>query len=168
MDKQRQAPRTLRADAAQVLASDLGWLSRMLARRFTADLDLALAPAGLSNTQFGLMCLIASAPDDTLGALALRAGLNQSTMSRNVDQLAGAGLVEVVTAESDRRRRAVWLTEAGALCLERALALWLPANQALSARLGPELLGLLGEGAGSAPRSAQVAAAHGQDGAGDV
>jgi DNA-binding MarR family transcriptional regulator len=147
MNRKTQAPRTLRADAADALESDLGWLSRLVARRITSQLDEALLPSGLSNTQFGLMCLIASAPDDTLGALALHAGLNPSTMSRNVDQLAGAGLVEVVSAESDRRRRAVWLTEEGAFRLQRALALWSPANRELSASLGPGLLGLLGKAA---------------------
>lgn len=135
MDKRRQAARTLRSDAEAALDADLGWQARMVARRITAELDAALAPAGLSSVQFGLMCLIASAPDDTLAALAQRAGLNQSTMSRNVDQLAGAGLVEVVTSESDRRRRAVWLTETGAFRLKQALACWAPANATLAARL---------------------------------
>ncbi|BDB28355.1 hypothetical protein Tamer19_05380 [Cupriavidus sp. TA19] len=146
MKKRKQGEaRTLRADAAGVLDVDLGWSSRLLARRITAELDEALAPSGLSSTQFGLMCLIASATDDTLGALAQRAGLNQSTMSRNVDQLASAGLVEVVMSEADRRRRAVWLTEAGAFGLQRALALWEPAHRALHKKLGLASCNMLGD-----------------------
>jgi len=147
MEKRRQAPRTLRTDAHSALDADLGGLARMVARRITAELDSALSPSGLSSTQFSLMCLIASAPDDTLAALAERAGLNQSTMSRNVDQLASAGLAEVVASESDRRRRAVWLTETGAFRLKQALALWAPANRALVARLGPALPNLFAEAA---------------------
>jgi DNA-binding MarR family transcriptional regulator len=139
MAKPKQASRTLRPDAARALAADLGWHSRLAGRLVTAELDRGLTASGLSSAQFGLLCLIASAPDDTLGALAQRAGLNQSTMSRNVDMLAGAGLVEIAMVEKDRRRRAVWLTEAGAMRLQDALPLWRASHRALAAKLGPKL-----------------------------
>jgi DNA-binding MarR family transcriptional regulator len=139
MAKLKQPSRTLRPDAARALAADLGWHARLAARLVTADLDRGLAASGLSSAQFGLLCLIASAPDDTLGALALRAGLNQSTMSRNVDMLAGAGLVEIATVEKDRRRREIWLTEAGALRLQDALPLWRVSHRAVAEKLGPKL-----------------------------
>jgi DNA-binding MarR family transcriptional regulator len=139
MAKLKQASRTLRTDAARALAADLGWHSRLAGRLVTAELDRGLAASGLSSAQFGLLCLIASAPDDTLGALALRAGLNQSTMSRNVDMLAGAGLVEIAMVEKDRRRRAVWLTEAGAMRLQDALPLWRASHRAIAEKLGPKL-----------------------------
>ncbi|CAG2157294.1 MarR family winged helix-turn-helix transcriptional regulator [Cupriavidus numazuensis] len=138
MTRRKQGIHTLRTDAAAALDADLGLQARLLARRITAELDRALIPAGLTSTQFSLMCLIAAAPDDTIAGLAQRAGLNQSTMSRNVDQLVGAGFAEVVASEHDRRRRAVWLTEAGAVRLARAHALWQPANRALGERLGFE------------------------------
>ena len=54
--------------------------------------------SGLSITQFGLMAQIAAAPDDTLGALAERTGLDQSTLSRNLRALETAGLVEIAIA----------------------------------------------------------------------
>lgn len=143
MAKPKQAPKrsapTLRPDAASALAVDLGWHSRLAARRISGELDRGLAAAGISSSQFGLMCLIAAAADDTLGALAQQAGLNQSTMSRNVDQLVRAGWVEVATVEADRRRRAVWLTEAGARRLQQALPLWRAAQRGLAARLGATL-----------------------------
>jgi len=131
-----QLPRTLRSDATEALAVDLGWCARMAARRITGEMDKGLAAAGLTSAQFDLLCLIASAPDDTLGGLAERAGLNQSTMSRNVDMLVSAGLVEVAMVEDDRRRRAVWLTETGARRLAAALPVWRAAHQALAAKLG--------------------------------
>jgi DNA-binding MarR family transcriptional regulator len=139
MTTRKQPPRTLRSDAAKVLAADLGWYSRLAARQITGALDKGLAASGLTSTQFSLMCLIASAPDDTLGGLAERAGLNQSTMSRNVDMLAGADLVEVAMVEEDRRKRAVWLTEVGAMKLVEAIPLWRAAHRALAAKLGPAL-----------------------------
>lgn len=129
----------LRSEAADALAIDAGWHARLAARQVTARLDAALRASGVSSTQFALLCLVASAADDTLGALAAAAGLNPSTMSRNVDQLAKAGLVEVVLDERDRRRRAVWLTEAGARKLKAALPRWREAHAALQQDLGATL-----------------------------
>lgn len=136
MATRSQPSRTLRTDAARALAADLGWQARQAARLVTAEFDRALAATGLSSAQFGLMCLIASAPDDTLGALAQRAGLNQSTMSRNVDLLARAGWVEVATVAHDRRQRQMWLTEAGATLLAGAMPAWRTAQRALKSKLG--------------------------------
>ncbi|MBE0626363.1 MAG: winged helix-turn-helix transcriptional regulator [Burkholderiales bacterium] len=139
MVDRKQLNLSLHRDIAQALEQDLGWHSRLASRLLTAELDQGLAASGLTSTQFGLMCLIASSPDDTVGGLAERAGLNQSTMSRNVDVLARSGLVEVATAIKDRRRRAMWLTEAGLMRLVEALPLWRSAHQALAAKLNPEL-----------------------------
>ncbi len=127
---------SLRHDAADALDRDAGWHLRRAARQLTQFLDESLAPSGVGAAQFSLMCLIASAPDDTMGALADRAGLDQSTLSRNVDHLVKAGWAEVVTAESDRRRRAVWLTESGARALETAMPYWRRAQAAIDAGIG--------------------------------
>lgn len=88
--------------------------------------------ASLSLAQFGLLAHIATAHDDTISGLAERVGLDQSTLSRNLRGLEDAGLVEIVTAEKDLRRRAVWLTETGARQLEAALVEWRNAHSQLS------------------------------------
>ena len=85
------------------------------------------------------MAQIAAAEDDTLGALAERSGLEQSTLSRNLRTLEGAGLVEITAVESDLRRRAAWLTETGARRLEAALPLWRKAQAKLARHVGPGL-----------------------------
>jgi DNA-binding MarR family transcriptional regulator len=110
-----------------------GWNSRLAARRIGQFLDQTLADLGLSASQLGLMAQIAVAADDTLGGLALRAGIDQSTLSRTLRTLEAAGLVEIVTVEADLRRRSVWLTEAGARRLEAAIPRWRKA-QAMLAR----------------------------------
>ncbi len=112
--------------------------------------------SGLSITQFGLMAQVAAAADDTLGALAERMGIDQSTLSRNLRGLEMAGLVEIASAEQDLRRRAVWLTEHGARQLEAAIPIWREAHAALAKRLDPRLALRLGIGLGKARR--QVAA----------
>ena len=100
--------------------------------------------SGFSITQFGLVAQIAAAPDDTLGALAERTGLDQSTLSRNLRALETAGLVEIAIADEDQRRRAVWLTEEGARRLQRAIPVWREAHGALEKRLDPRLALRLG------------------------
>lgn len=129
MSKARQAlgqpgRKTLRTDAREAVETCPGWNARLAARRITQFLDSALAETGLSVAQLGLMAQIASAADDTLGALARSTGLEQSTLSRNLRTLEGQGLIEIAVVESDLRRRAVWLTETGARRLESAIPVW--------------------------------------------
>jgi DNA-binding MarR family transcriptional regulator len=143
MVKLRQPQKTLRADAGALVAACPGWNSRLAARRISQFLDRALRPAGLSAAQVGLLAQIATIADDTLGALARRTGLEQSTLSRNLRTLERAGLIEIAAVEADLRRRAVWLTEAGARRLETILPLWRAAQARLARRLAAELAGQL-------------------------
>jgi DNA-binding MarR family transcriptional regulator len=145
MTKRPQAPgKTLVSDARAAMAECACWASRLAARRITNFLEERMQGSGLSIAQFGLMAQIAAAPDDTLGALAERTGLDQSTLSRNLRGLETAGLVEIAIAEEDQRRRAVWLTEAGARRLQAAIPVWRDAHAALAKRFDPRLALRLG------------------------
>jgi DNA-binding MarR family transcriptional regulator len=145
MAKQPQAPRkTLVRDARAALAACACWSSRLAARRITNFLEERMAGSGLSIIQFGLMAQVAAAPDDTLGALAERIGLDQSTLSRNLRALELAGLVEIAIAEADQRRRAVWLTEEGARRLQAAIPVWRDAHGELGKRMDPGIALRLG------------------------
>jgi DNA-binding MarR family transcriptional regulator len=135
---------TLVGDARAAATACAGWASRLAARRITNFLEERMAGSGLSIAQFGLMAQIAAAPDDTLGALAERTGLDQSTLSRNLRALETSGLVEIAIAERDQRRRAVWLTEEGARRLQAAIPVWRKAHAALVKRLDPRLALRLG------------------------
>jgi DNA-binding MarR family transcriptional regulator len=139
MTAKRQSPKTMRSDSRALLTGCAGWNSRLAARRITQFLDGALAESGLSTAQLGLLALIAVIEDDTLGALAQRAGLEQSTLSRNLRTLEEAGLIEIAAVEADLRRRAVWLTETGARRLEAALPVWRRAQARLGQHLPPRL-----------------------------
>jgi DNA-binding MarR family transcriptional regulator len=145
MAKRPQVPaKTLVRDAQQAVSACAGWASRLAARRITNFLEERMRDSGLSLAQFGLMGQIAAAPDDTLGALAERTGLDQSTLSRNLRGLEAAGFVEIAIADDDQRRRAVWLTEQGARRLEAAIPVWRGAHAALAERLDPRLALRLG------------------------
>jgi DNA-binding MarR family transcriptional regulator len=148
MPKRTQSPRkTLVADAREAVAVCAGWNSRLAARRITQFLDHRMKASGLSIAQFGLMAQVAAAKDDTLGALAERTGLDQSTLSRNLRSLEKAGLVEITVVESDQRRRAVWLTEQGARRLEAAIPIWRRAHASLTEALDHRLAQRLAEAA---------------------
>jgi len=140
MKKPNQALKTLRGDARALVESCPGALSRRVARRITQFLDQELAETGMSSAQLALMAQIAAAEDDTLGGLARRSGLEQSTLSRNLRTLETAGLIEITTIENDLRRRAVWLTETGARRLEVALPLWRKAQARLSRVMTPQVI----------------------------
>jgi DNA-binding MarR family transcriptional regulator len=147
MKTPKQSRKSLRADASALVETCAAWNSRVAARRITQFLDRelvrALPPefpaAGIGVTQLGLMAEIAVIADDTMGALARRIGLDQSTLSRNLRQLERAGLIEIAVVETDLRRRAVWLTETGARRLEAAIPAWRRAHAELAKRLSPTL-----------------------------
>lgn len=117
-------------------ASCAGLAIRQAARRVTHFYEEALQDSGLSVAQLGLMAVIATNEDDRMVALAEQAGLDPSTLSRNLRGLEREGLVEIASVEKDLRRRAVWLTEEGLRRLQAALPAWRDA-QARMAELFP-------------------------------
>jgi DNA-binding MarR family transcriptional regulator len=133
MPQKTQAPaKTLVSDARAAIRDCAGINARAAARRITRFMEARLQATGLGFAQFSLMAQIAAASDDTIGALAERSGLDQSTLSRTLRTLERAGLVEITIVEQDLRRRAVWLTERGARRLEAAMPVWRHANEALA------------------------------------
>lgn len=143
MTTQELLVKSLRTDARRVLETCAGWGLRQVTRRVTQFLEAEMAGTGVSLAQLGLMAEIAAADDDTVGGLADRMGLDQSTLSRTLRTLAGEGLVEIAVVEADQRKRMVWLTERGARRLEAALAAWRIAHSNLAERLSVDLVGKL-------------------------
>lgn len=157
MPRRTQASRkTLLADAQEVTRVCAAMNIRLAARRITRFLEARMAETGLSIAQFGLMTHIAAAEDDTIGALAERAGLDQSTLSRTLRGLERDGLVEIAIVEKDLRRRAVWLTEQGARRLEAVIPAWRRAHEALSALVAPRDVQRIAESSGALARHTPV------------
>ncbi len=152
MSAPKQPRKTLRNDARALVETCAGLHSRLAARRITQFLDRELEGVGLTLAQLGLMAQIAVIADDTLGALAKNAGLEQSTLSRNLRGLQHDGLIEVAMVENDLRRRAVWLTESGARRLEKAIPIWRRAQAKLARRLSPDLARRLAQESENLPR----------------
>ena len=72
-------------------------------------------------------------------AIARKAHLSPMAMRYHLTLLERAGLIEITQVEADLRRRAVWLTEAGARRLEAAIPVWRRAQAKLARRLAPDL-----------------------------
>ena len=145
MNAPGQPKKTLRRDAATLIEACPGWNTRLATRRISHFLDRELAETRLTTAQIGLMAQIAVASDDTLGALAQRTGLDQSTLSRNLRTLEGEDLIEIAVVGTDLRRRMVWLTEAGAHRLEAAIPIWRRAQAKLAKLVSPALARHLAE-----------------------
>ncbi len=137
LSKKQRPRKTLVSDAREVADRCTGLNIREAARGITRFLEASIQKSGMSFAQFGLMVQIAAAGDDTIGGLAQRTGLDQSTLSRNLRGLERAGMIEIAIVEKDLRRRAVWLTEKGARQLEAALTAWKEAHNRLSDIIDP-------------------------------
>jgi DNA-binding MarR family transcriptional regulator len=135
-----ELPKTLTADAKAMIGQCVAGRARYLARSATQLLERELEGTGLTFPQFSLMGWIAAAKDDSIGALAHRTGLDQSTLSRNLRVLETQGLVEIASVADDQRKRLVWLTESGARKLEVAIPAWQRGQAALAEKIDPRAL----------------------------
>lgn len=135
-----QRQRGFREEVRRLAASCAGVTIRQAARRVTQIYDEALRDNGLSVAQLGLMAVIATNEDDRMAALAEQAGLDPSTLSRNLRALERDGLIEIAAVEKDLRRRSVWLTEEGARRLQAALPAWQAVQQRVAEALPADLI----------------------------
>lgn len=110
---------------------------RLAARKISARYDAALEPTGLSIAQFALLRKIRRAGQPSLTEIGRRAGLDRSTVGRNVRVLVKAGLVATVTGE-DQREATVRLTDKGAAALAAAEPHWAKAQADIEAILGED------------------------------
>lgn len=129
-----------------------GLAIRQAARRVTQFYEEALQDSGLSVAQLGLMAVIATNEDDRMAALAEQAGLDPSTLSRNLRGLERDGLIEIAAVEKDLRRRAVWLTEGGLRRLQGALPAWRDAQEGIAELFPADLVQQMARASEKLPR----------------
>lgn len=111
-----------RAACAEALEQSASFVLRRTARIVGQYFDEALSPVGLKATQVTLLMVIDTHPDAPLHVIAEAAGLSPSTLSRNLQPLINAGLIEV--SGSNRLGKHAVLTRPGARTLEKAFPLW--------------------------------------------
>jgi len=110
--------------------------------------DNALAPSGISVTQFSQLHAIRRLKTPSIGQLAADLHLDRSTLGRNVRTLEQKRLVEHAPG-TDERTRVVKLTDKGRQALRTATPRWQATQDTLADKLGAEkrqmLVGLLDE-----------------------
>jgi DNA-binding MarR family transcriptional regulator len=122
-----------------VAAECPGFQARATARAVTRFYNACFKPFELTAEQFSLLVGIGASEGATLVELAVSAGVDATTLSRNFQNLEGRGLV---CAEGGRGRagKRLSLTESGRRLMTDALPVWTSAKAQLSRRLGDERL----------------------------
>src|SRR2546430_14193680 len=109
---------------------------RSLTRRVTQLYDQALAPSGLTLTQYSVLAhALRQGAAPTLSELAQLLYTDRTTLTRNLKPLADAGLVKVGDG-ADARSKAVLVTAKGRGALRAARPLWKEAQARLRAQAG--------------------------------
>ncbi len=111
---------------------------RRAARAATSVYDAALKPTGLRVTQFAILRILSRRGPLPVTRLAAEAGLERTTMARNLDPLERRGFVLITAGETDARIRVASLTEAGQAALAEALPHWHQAQDQISRRVDPD------------------------------
>ena len=119
----------------------------MLSRVITAVYDDALAEVGLKVSQFSVLNAVASREETRPAELAKVLGMDESTLSRNVERMRARGWLEVVPG-ADARTQSFRLTPQGRRMLERAFPAWERAQQKAEQLLGENGVALLANIAG--------------------
>ena len=112
-----------------------GFQARATARAVTRYYNACFKPFGLTAEQFSLLVGIGAAEGATLVDLAISAGIDTTTLSRNVQNLEARGLV---CAEGGRGRagKRLNLTRSGRCLMVDAFPAWKSAKANLSSHLG--------------------------------
>jgi DNA-binding MarR family transcriptional regulator len=97
-----------------------GWLDEEQQRAWLAYIKVQLRLVYEMNRQLKSDSNMSLADWDVLTALAAQIGWERSRLSHHAKRMASRGLVELVTADSDRRATEVRLTAEGRVALERA------------------------------------------------
>lgn len=109
---------------------------RMAARAVTAAYDRHFAACGVHASQMAVLWAVAASPDTTVRQLAGRLAMDETTLSRSLRALAGAGWVRLDVGR-DRRCRVPALTAEGRRTFEAALPHWQRAQAEVLQALGP-------------------------------
>lgn len=111
---------------------------RKASRAISLYYDSFLSKAGLKNTQYVTLKITSMTNKITITDIGKRLGLEQSTVTRNVDLLNKNGLVQISNCSTDARKKQVVITSKAKQLLQEADKLWIQAHTNLKQGLGEE------------------------------
>jgi len=100
--------------------------------------DDALRPVNMRITQYALLSDINTHPGRSIGELAEAMGMDQTTVTRNVELLAKSGYIVINHDTGDLRKRNLSLTDSGKIKLSQVEPLWKKAQADVEKKLGVE------------------------------
>lgn len=121
----------------EVAAECPGFQARATARAVTRYYNACFRSLGLTSEQFSLLTGIGAAGRATIVELAASAGVDATTLSRNVQNLEVRGLVHA-EGGAGRAGKRLSLTCTGFGLMAEAVPLWKSAREALSSRMGED------------------------------
>lgn len=104
---------------------------RRASRAVTQHYERAFRGSGMRATQFTLLAVLTQTGPLPLSALANQAGMERTTLTRNLRLLQAKGFVRVQSSGADQRVRRVELTGAGRAAAARGLPAWRKAQDGL-------------------------------------
>ncbi|KAF7962187.1 transcriptional regulator [Cupriavidus sp. UYMU48A] len=122
-----------------VAAQCPGFQARATARAITRYYNACFRPLGLTAEQFSLLVGIGAAEGATIVDLADSAGVDPTTLSRNVQNLESRDLVRA-TGGRGRAGKLLALTTSGRQLVVDAFPVWDGAKAELARRMGEEQL----------------------------
>ncbi len=115
--------------------------ARATARAITRYYNACFRPFDLTAEQFSLIVGIGGSPNETVAELAARAGVDATTLSRNIRSLESRGIIGS-TGGRGRSGKRLMLAGEGWRLLEQVIPVWQSAKQELSQLMGSEQLSL--------------------------
>jgi DNA-binding MarR family transcriptional regulator len=115
-------------------------LLAVLARHRDAEIDRALKAFNLNTTRHRAMNVIARLQPCTMRELSDFSAVDRTTMTRTVDQLVAAGLIDRTTPANDRRQVLLTLTEDGRQAYRQALRVVHDLNRRIVRELPEDVL----------------------------
>ncbi len=104
---------------------------RRASRAVTQHYERHFRGSGLRGTQFTLLAVLTQTGPMPVSGLASEAGLERTTLTRNLRLLQARGFVRVQSTDVDQRVRRVELTRAGRAAAARGLPVWRKAQQSV-------------------------------------
>jgi len=111
---------------------------RKAARAITQLYDTYTHQAGVTPAQFSLLMIAFQAGELSPSAMAARAVLDRTTLTRNIRLLEQRGLIAMSVSREDRRAKVIAITAAGIKTLKAALPHWEAVQRKMVTALGKD------------------------------
>lgn len=112
--------------------------ARHASRHLSQFYEHRIGGSGLHAQQFTILAIVKYQGPLTVNELADALAMDRTTLARSLKPLERDGLLAIMSAEKDRRRRTISMTAQGLARLEEAYVLWRQAQADFESRFGIE------------------------------